>query len=72
MESSIEEPYEEGCHVDENKKNIVYCYCRGYLCNGGTPSKKKAPQIDLGGGYHTDAMAVIFVFNAMKYLRSDR
>lgn len=42
-------------------QSTMYCYCRGSMCN---TAPKDSPS------YHTDAMAVIFVFNAMKYLRS--
>lgn len=62
-EHKVEEPYEEGCKdFNENTlsaSSTTYCHCRGNLCNS-------APK----ESYHTDAMAVIFVFNAMKYLRS--
>jgi len=67
-ENTVEEPYEEGCQGSESQKEIgivgsstIYCHCRGSLCNS---APKDSPS------YHTDAMAVIFVFNAMKYLRS--
>ncbi|XP_031623050.1 uncharacterized protein LOC116340607 [Contarinia nasturtii] len=58
-EITIEEPYAEGCM--NQTSDTVYCYCRGSMCN---TAPKDSPS------YHTDAMAVIFVFNAMKYLRS--
>ncbi|XP_037922391.1 uncharacterized protein LOC119658765 [Hermetia illucens] len=64
-EHKVEEPYSEECR--EFKENTLsassttYCHCRGNLCNSATKDS---------AGYHTDAMAVIFVFNAMKYLRS--
>lgn len=62
-EITIEEPYVEGCVNDtrDSDQKTVYCHCRGSMCNNAT---KDSPS------YHTDAMAVIFVFNAMKYLRS--
>lgn len=62
-EISVEEPYVEGCvnQTGDGDQSTVYCHCRGSMCN-------TAPKD--GPSYHTDAMAVIFVFNAMKYLRS--
>lgn len=62
-EITIEEPYEEGCmnQTRDSDRHTVYCHCRGSMCNN---APKDSPS------YHTDAMAVIFVFNAMKYLRS--
>lgn len=61
----MEEPYEEGCVTQKDIGTLgtstIYCHCRGSYCNSAT---KDSPS------YHTDAMAVIFVFNAMKYLRS--
>jgi len=61
--------YAEGCHPSEPQEvktpSSEYCYCSGNLCNGAKPSRE-APH------HHTDAMAVIFVFNAMKYIRSLR
>ncbi|XP_059617215.1 uncharacterized protein LOC132262095 [Phlebotomus argentipes] len=65
-ESTIEEAYEEGCETIEENTNTqsmtVFCHCRGALCNSATKEKL--------GSYHVDAMAVILVFNAMKYFRS--
>lgn len=60
---TIEEPYEEGCITQKTDgvRDMTYCHCRGSYCNSST---KESPS------YHTDAMAVIFVFNAMKYLRN--
>lgn len=60
---TIEEPYEEGCVTQkiDGVHDMTYCHCRGSYCNSST---KESPS------YHTDAMAVIFVFNAMKYLRN--
>ncbi|KAJ6636446.1 hypothetical protein Bhyg_15036 [Pseudolycoriella hygida] len=63
-ESTVEEPYEAGCVTGKDAKNdygTTYCHCTGSLCNSATKESTS---------YHTDAMAVIFVFNAMKYLRS--
>lgn len=62
-EITIEEPYTEGCMntTADGDQSTMYCYCRGSMCN---TAPKDSPS------YHTDAMAVIFVFNAMKYLRS--
>lgn len=54
---------DEGCGRLKKDSDVVYCHCRGDRCNGA-PAAKEA------SGYHTDAMAVIFVFNVMKYLRS--
>lgn len=53
----IEEPYEEGCQTIDDS---TYCFCRGSLCNSATQVEKS--------NYATDAMAVIFVFNVMKYI----
>ncbi|XP_050071310.1 uncharacterized protein LOC126559227 [Anopheles maculipalpis] len=57
---NIEEPYTEGCQTIDDS---TYCFCRGSLCNSATKTTDRA-------NYHTDAMAVIFVFNVMKYIRS--
>ncbi|XP_055604738.1 uncharacterized protein LOC129752973 [Uranotaenia lowii] len=57
-EHNIEEPYQEGCQTIDDS---TYCFCRGSLCNS-------APKVE--NSYHTDAMAVIFVFNVMKYIRN--
>lgn len=43
------------------KGKSMTCHCRGSYCNSAPKDTSS---------YHTDAMAVIFVFNAMKYLRS--
>ncbi|XP_058119310.1 uncharacterized protein LOC131288828 [Anopheles ziemanni] len=59
-EHNIEEPYEEGCQTLDDS---TYCFCRGALCNSATKAAER-------GSYHTDAMAVIFVFNVMKYIRN--
>ncbi|XP_062554146.1 uncharacterized protein LOC134219429 [Armigeres subalbatus] len=58
-EHHIEEPYEEGCQTIDD---TTYCFCRGSMCNAATKVEKNS--------YHTDAMAVIFVFNVMKYIRN--
>ncbi|XP_065336522.1 uncharacterized protein LOC135937304 isoform X1 [Cloeon dipterum] len=63
--------YEEGCviqHPDHPIKTnpTEYCYCSKNLCNSGKSTH------DATSAAHTDAMAVIFVFNAMKYIRSLR
>lgn len=67
-EIDIEEAYEEGCQVQDDKGARTlpteYCYCRKNLCNSARTNDRS----DLS--YHTDAMAVIFVFNAIKYFRS--
>ncbi|KAF4516888.1 hypothetical protein B566_EDAN011233 [Ephemera danica] len=64
------EAYEEGCIVSEPGSNkptrSEYCYCSQHLCNAGKATH------DATSAAHTDAMAVIFVFNAMKYIRSLR
>ncbi|XP_055377545.1 uncharacterized protein LOC129609574 isoform X2 [Condylostylus longicornis] len=63
-EHRIEEPYQEGCEelIPSEKATIsTYCHCRGNLCNSATKESN---------GLHTDAMAVIFVYNALKYLNS--
>ncbi|XP_023713315.1 uncharacterized protein LOC111867563 [Cryptotermes secundus] len=70
MKTVIEETiYVEGCHPSEPQgvktPSTEYCYCSGNLCNGAKPSRETSH-------HHTDAMAVIFVFNAMKYIRSLR
>lgn len=57
----MEEPYEEGCKEDQD--GSTYCHCKGALCNA-------AVQTVDNSALHTDAMAVIFVFNLMKYLRN--
>lgn len=61
--NTIEEPYENGCAVHKfgDSEPTVYCHCKGSLCNSANKETFS---------YHTDAMAVIFVFNAMKYLRN--
>uniref|UniRef100_A0A336MXK6 CSON005820 protein n=1 Tax=Culicoides sonorensis TaxID=179676 RepID=A0A336MXK6_CULSO len=59
-EFTVEEPYEEGCKEDQD--GSTYCHCKGKLCNSATTQADTV-------GYHTDAMAVIFVFNIMRYLR---
>ncbi|XP_049839442.1 uncharacterized protein LOC126284510 [Schistocerca gregaria] len=65
----IDAAYEEGCHDAESEglrtAATTYCYCRGNLCNSAKPTHEPSH-------HHTDAMAVIFVFNAMKYIRSLR
>ncbi|KAK7794426.1 hypothetical protein R5R35_003801 [Gryllus longicercus] len=68
--------------------SATYCYCQSHLCNGATRSGggggggggvggvgrggARAAPAPLPTSHHTDAMAVIFVFNAMKYIRSLR
>ncbi|XP_037039790.1 uncharacterized protein LOC119076890 [Bradysia coprophila] len=63
--TTVEEPYEKGCSSAVQKlpgtEPTTYCYCKGSLCNSANKETFS---------YHTDAMAVIFVFNAMKYLRN--
>ncbi|XP_050083165.1 uncharacterized protein LOC126569827 isoform X1 [Anopheles aquasalis] len=59
-EHNIEEPYTEGCQTIDDS---TYCFCRGSYCNSATKTSDWS-------SYHTDAMAVIFVFNVMKYLRN--
>jgi hypothetical protein len=65
------EAYEEGCiiqHPDHPIKTTPteFCYCSKNLCNSGKSTH------DATSAAHTDAMAVIFVFNAMKYIQSLR
>lgn len=63
-ENKVEEPYEPGCTTQKAigiESSTMYCHCTGALCNSASKESTS---------YHTDAMAVIFVFNAMKYLRS--
>ncbi|KAJ9588902.1 hypothetical protein L9F63_017780 [Diploptera punctata] len=61
--------YSEGCFPAETQgiksPATEHCYCSGNLCNSAKPSREPPH-------HHTDAMAVIFVFNAMKYIRSLR
>lgn len=59
--TNIEEPYKEGCENSDGSSQ--YCHCRGNLCNS-------APKVEKMMSHHTDAMAVIFVFNLMKYIRN--
>ncbi|XP_059490606.1 uncharacterized protein LOC132205529 [Neocloeon triangulifer] len=66
-----EDAYEEGCIIQSPDHPIKttpteYCYCSKNLCNSGKSTH------DATSAAHTDAMAVIFVFNAMKYIRSLR
>lgn len=61
--------YNEGCSKEDSDiqaTSTEYCYCQSYLCNSSKSSH------DSSYSHHSDAMAVIFVFNAMKYLRSLR
>lgn len=60
-ESTVEEPYEPGCAPQKVAIDTTICHCTDSLCNSANKETIS---------YHTDAMAVIFVFNAMKYLRS--
>lgn len=60
--SSVEEIYPEGCQ--KSGDGSEYCHCRGSLCNSATKLN------DSKMSYHTDAMAVIFVFNLMKYIKN--
>lgn len=65
----VDTAYEPGCYTSESEgiksAPTTYCYCQGHLCNNAKPSHEPSH-------HHTDAMAVIFVFNAMKYIRSLR
>ncbi|PSN52921.1 hypothetical protein C0J52_03015 [Blattella germanica] len=70
MKNSIEDTaYVEGCFPTETQgvksPSTEHCYCKGNLCNSAKPTREASH-------HHTDAMAVIFVFNAMKYIRSLR
>lgn len=68
MQSSIEEPYTEGCAFEDDKGARIakqeYCYCRGYLCNAAANLEESS--------YHVDAICVIFVYNALKLFYSFR
>ncbi|RZF38113.1 hypothetical protein LSTR_LSTR006512 [Laodelphax striatellus] len=71
MHSSIDEHiYSVGCEQEEThgvkSSTAQYCYCDTNLCNGGE-STREPPTI-----HHTDTMAVIFIFNAIKYIQSLR
>jgi hypothetical protein len=59
-ESSVEEPYAEGCMKDP-KDESEYCHCRGNLCNAVGKVESNYNGID--------AMSVIVVFNLVKYFR---
>lgn len=65
---TVTDIYNEGCGKQNTgvATSSEYCYCRSYLCNSSKSS------FDSSYSHHSDAMAVIFVFNAMKYLRSLR
>jgi len=52
------EVYDEGCVKEADGSE--YCHCRGDLCNTA----------DSKNSLHTDTMAVIFVFNLVKYFRN--
>ncbi|XP_075219056.1 uncharacterized protein LOC142323383 [Lycorma delicatula] len=72
METTVDSNiYESGCHQEEDfgvkSSTAEYCYCSTNLCNGGESSRDPSSSI-----HHTDTMAVIFIFNAMKYIRSLR
>lgn len=61
--------YSTGCQLTDNSAGLktnseLYCYCSENLCNSGKTAKDTST--------HTDIMTVIFVFNAMKYIRSIR
>lgn len=63
-EVTVDEPYFEGCNKNADDGS-EYCHCRGDLCNS-------APKIDsviaLSNG--VDTMAVLVVFNLVKYFRN--
>lgn len=69
QDAIADKAYVAGCHPSDShgvkSPTTEYCYCSGNLCNGAKPSSEASH-------HHTDAMAVIFVFNAMKYIRSLR
>lgn len=65
---TVTDAYSAGCTKeteDLKATRAEYCYCETYLCNSSKSSHDSY-------SHHSDAMAVIFVFNAMKYLRSLR
>lgn len=69
VESVQENVYETGCQETDNSAGLKtnseqYCYCNRHLCNSGQSTKDSST--------HADIMTVIFVFNAMKYVRSIR
>lgn len=64
-ESSVEEPYTEGC-LKDSKDESEYCHCRGNLCNSVGKMKPYSNLYNSG----IDAMSVIVVFNLVKYFRS--
>ncbi|XP_054279792.1 uncharacterized protein LOC128997984 [Macrosteles quadrilineatus] len=65
MENKIEEDvYNVGCQNDEGlgmRSPTEYCYCATNLCNSGDKSRD-----------HADTMAVIIIFNLLKYIQSLR
>ncbi|GLV38503.1 uncharacterized protein CBL_12946 [Carabus blaptoides fortunei] len=67
-QSSIEEPYTEGCEFVDDKgarsAKTKYCYCRGHLCNAASNLEETS--------YHVDTICVIFVYNALKLFYSLR
>ncbi|KAL0267275.1 UNVERIFIED_CONTAM: hypothetical protein PYX00_009593 [Menopon gallinae] len=66
-ESIQNDVYTVGCkntdNVDGLKVNSEqYCFCDSSLCNSGQSTKDSST--------HSDIMTVIFIFNALKYIRS--
>jgi hypothetical protein len=59
--ANIVEAYPEGCVKETDGSE--YCHCRGNYCNTSS-------NIDSKSSLHTDTMAVIFVFNLVKYFRN--
>lgn len=74
----------EGCGRLKKNSDIVFCHCHGDRCNGARPqsdettASKTVEEIyatnesttTTSHSCSTDAMAVIFMFNALKYWRS--
>lgn len=72
VENSIEnDVYTVGCHQEKTLgikiPNAEYCYCATNLCNSAQSSRDASSTL-----HHTDTMAVIFIFNVMKYIHSLR
>ncbi|XP_067015009.1 uncharacterized protein [Anabrus simplex] len=73
QDAIVDSAYDEGCHQEDKgvtqsvkSASATYCYCKKNLCNTAKAAREPT------AAHHTDAMAVIFVFNAMKYIRSLR
>ncbi|XP_018913377.1 uncharacterized protein [Bemisia tabaci] len=71
-EEAVEDKvYRPGCYPAEQlglkTPTTEYCYCPTNLCNSAKSTQEYGT-----GFHHTDTMAVIIVFNAVKYIRSLR